>query len=67
MSAIEDMDIIKSKALAGDLSTSTPELDLDYKLKEVDQSDASVDTESVEKRKSSNVYSVIASGAALVR
>lgn len=63
MSAIED----KSKALAGDLSTSTTELDLDYKLKEVDQSDASVDIESVEKRKSSNVYSVIASGAALVR
>jgi len=39
-------------------------LDLDYKLKDVDQSTS--DVESAEKRHSSNVYSIIASGAALI-
>lgn len=46
--------------------TSSPaSLDLDYKLKEVDQSSAD-DVESIQKRYSSNVYSIMASGAALI-
>lgn len=46
--------------------TSSPaSLDLDYKLKEVDQSSAD-DVESIQKRYSSNVYSIMASGVALI-
>lgn len=64
---IQDYDNNDEKIMSKKENPSSPaSLDLDYKLKEIDQA-TDVDVESVEKRKQSNIYAVIVSGVALVR